>query len=110
MIATHFAPISSIAASTRGASDPQEAAFRERSAIMTMSSAAKTRLPGLCPRSGMIGKVADVVREWRDGNRKRRHGFRLDDQTIRDIGLTRLEVTYREATMSLYKRAAHPWS
>jgi uncharacterized protein YjiS (DUF1127 family) len=109
MIATHFAPISLIAASTSGASDPQEAAFRERSAIMTMSSPVKTRAPGLCPRSGMIGKVGDAVRDWRDGNRKRRNGFRLDDQTIRDIGLTRLEVIYREATMS-YRRAAHRWS
>ena len=77
---------------------------------MTMSSAVKTRAPGLCPRSGMIGKVAEIVREWRDGNRKHRIGFRLDDRTIRDIGLTRLEVTYREARMSLYKRAAHRWS
>ena len=77
---------------------------------MTMSSAVKTRAPGLCPRSGMIGKVAGIVLEWRAGNRKRRIGFRLDDRTIRDIGLTRLEVTYREATMSLHKRAAHRWS
>jgi uncharacterized protein YjiS (DUF1127 family) len=77
---------------------------------MTTSSAVKTRTPGLCSRSGAIGRVAEVVREWRDGNRKHRIGFRLDDRTIRDIGLTRLEVTYREATMSLYKRAAHRWS
>ena len=77
---------------------------------MTMSSAVKTRAPGLCPRPGMIGQVADVVREWRDGNCKHRIGFGLDDRTIRDIGLTRLEVIYREATMSLYKRAAHRWS
>ena len=58
----------------------------------------------------MIGKFADIVREWHVGNRERRIGFKLDDRTIRDIGLTRLEVTYREATMSLHKRAAHRWS
>ena len=77
---------------------------------MTMSSAVKAQVPGPCPRPSMIGKVAGIVLEWRAGNRKRRIGFRLDDRTIRDIGLTRLEVTYREATMSLHKRAAHRWS
>ena len=83
---------------------------------MTMSSAAKTRAlipcPRWSPRSGIttIGRLADIVRKWHDGNRGRRIGFKLDDRTIRDIGLTRLEVTYREATMSLHKRAAHRWS
>jgi uncharacterized protein YjiS (DUF1127 family) len=68
------------------------------------------RVTDVARRVSIVSGTRHVVREWRDGNRKRRHGFRLDDQTIRDIGLTRLEVTYREATMSLYKRAAHPWS
>jgi len=79
---------------------------------MTMSSAAKTRASIPCPRSGIatIGRFADIVRQWHDGNRERRIGFKLDDRTIRDIGLTRLEVTYREATMPSHKRAAHRWS
>jgi len=109
----HISPPASgqhIAAVVGGDADPQEAGFGERSAIVTMSSAVKTRVSGLCPRSGMIGKFADIVREWHVGNRERRIGFKLDDRTIRDIGLTRLEVTYREATMLSHKRAAHRWS
>jgi uncharacterized protein YjiS (DUF1127 family) len=83
---------------------------------MTMSSAAKTRALIPCPRSGprsgiaTIGRFADIVRKWHDGNRERRIGFKLDDRTIRDIGLTRLEVTYREAAMPSHKRGAHRWS
>jgi len=101
---------SHIAATACEDADPQQAGFGERSAIVTMSSAVKAQVSGPCPRSSVIDRFAGLVLEWRAGNRKRRIGFRLDDRTIRDIGLTRLEVTYREATMSLHKRAAHRWS
>jgi uncharacterized protein YjiS (DUF1127 family) len=56
----------------------------------------------------MISKISDIVLEWRAGRRKRRIAARLDDRTLRDIGLTRLQVTYREARR--HEQAAHRWS
>jgi uncharacterized protein YjiS (DUF1127 family) len=58
----------------------------------------------------MIGRFADIVRKRRDNSGKRRIALRLDDRTLRDIGLTRLEVTYCEATRSLQKHTANRWS
>ena len=79
---------------------------------MTICSAVKTRPSAQCPGAGaaIIGKVSAIVRRWRDSSRKRRVAFELDDRTLRDIGLTRLEVAYLEATMPLYERAAQRWS
>ena len=76
---------------------------------MTTCSAVKVR-PALCPgaRTLTISKLSDIVLEWRDGRRKRRIAARLDDRTLRDIGLTRLQVTYREARR--HGQAAHRWS
>ena len=79
---------------------------------MTTSSAVKTRASVPCPGSAieMIGRFADIVRKRRGSSRKRRIALGLDERTLRDIGLTRLQVTYREATMSLHQRTAHQWS
>ena len=38
----------------------------------------------------MISKLTDIVLMWRGSDRKRRTAARLDDRTLRDIGLTRL--------------------
>jgi hypothetical protein len=52
----------------------------------------------------MISKLTDIVLMWRGSGRKRRTAARLDDRTLRDIGLTRLGgdtcLSHRPRTMA----------
>ena len=75
---------------------------------MTTNSAVNARPSKMRSGSGtpMIREFFGIVLKYRARSRNHRIVLKLDDHTLRDIGLTRLEVSYREANTSLCNHTA----
>ncbi|MFQ6021783.1 MAG: DUF1127 domain-containing protein [Acidiferrobacterales bacterium] len=51
---------------------------------------------------GLIARAFDVLAEWQERARQRRHLMELDDRLLGDIGLTRADVV-REASKPFWE-------
>ena len=75
---------------------------------MTTNSAVNTQQPKMRSGSGtlMIREFFGIVLKYRARSRNHCIVLKLDGHTLRDIGLTSLEVSYREANTSLCNQTA----